>query len=225
MPSYFFSGNLFLFPSQSLTWRSIWDIETPLPGRSQQQCFKMPSSRHAIPQIWDIGTLPPCRCLSDLKHWNTPTLQVPSGRYAALHAKHVTTINTTNKCMMTMVVLMYWFNITTCISNISNMSYAVIASSEGWQFSNFKSGNAGTFSFIPRSSSESNNANWRGAGYQTDRGLISECVSMSMLASMLGPYPAIPDFVLGLAIWRFIISTSSIITSKSNQGELFNLLF
>jgi hypothetical protein len=42
---------------------------------------------------------------------------------------------------------------------------------------------------------------------------------------MLGPYPAIPDFVLGLAIWRFIISTSSIITSKSNQGELFNLLF
>ena len=121
--------------------------------------------------------------------------------------------------------LMYWFNITTCISNISNMSYVGIASSEGWQFSNFKSGNAGTFSFIPRSSSESNNANWRGAGYQTDRGLISECVSMSMLASMLGPYPAIPDFVLGLAIWRFIISTSSIITSKSNQGELFNLLF
>ena len=107
MPSYFFSGNLFLFPSQSLTWRSIWDIETPLPGRSQQQCFKMPSSRHAIPQIWDIGTLPPCRCLSDLKHWNTPTLQVPSGRCAALHAKHVTTINTTNKCMMPMVVLMY----------------------------------------------------------------------------------------------------------------------
>lgn len=86
----------------------------------------------AISQIWDIGTLPPCRCLSDLKHWNTRTLQVPSGRYAALHVKHVTTINATNKHIVPMVVLMYWFNIPTCIWN---MSYVGIASSEGWQFS------------------------------------------------------------------------------------------
>ena len=60
MPSHFFSGNLFLFPSQSLMCLlAFGTLECPCRAAVSKVFFKMPSSRHCAPQIWVIGTLLP----------------------------------------------------------------------------------------------------------------------------------------------------------------------